>query len=104
MLTRPHPPPDETPTLPPHFCPHHSLAFHTPGTYHLYAPEVPSPLLTLLHPHLIFLLAYNPYATVGPSSYASDAALTPPYTSLHLPNPIFRLPSLCSWSAFPTCL
>ncbi|MBW0506438.1 hypothetical protein O181_046153 [Austropuccinia psidii MF-1] len=61
MLTRPHPPSDETPTL-------------------------PSPLLMILHPRLIFSLAYNPYAAVGPSSYASDAALTPPYASLHLPN------------------
>ncbi|MBW0553167.1 hypothetical protein O181_092882 [Austropuccinia psidii MF-1] len=49
---RPHPPPDETPTL-------------------------PSPLLTLPHPCLIFSLAYNPYAAVGPSSYASDAAYHP---------------------------
>ncbi|MBW0512862.1 hypothetical protein O181_052577 [Austropuccinia psidii MF-1] len=84
MLTRPHPPPDETPTLPPHRCPHHSLCFHTPGAYHIYSPEVPSPLLTLLHPHLIFSLAYNLYATAGPSSYASDAALTPPYACLIL--------------------
>ncbi|MBW0521661.1 hypothetical protein O181_061376 [Austropuccinia psidii MF-1] len=56
MLTRPHPPPDETPTL-------------------------PSPLLTLPHPLLIFSWAYNPYDAAGPSRYASDAALTPPYAS-----------------------
>ncbi|MBW0502800.1 hypothetical protein O181_042515 [Austropuccinia psidii MF-1] len=31
MLTRTHPPPDETPTLPPHLCPHHSLCLHTPS-------------------------------------------------------------------------
>ncbi|MBW0593779.1 hypothetical protein O181_133494, partial [Austropuccinia psidii MF-1] len=29
MLTRPHRPPDETPTLPPHLRPHNSLRFHT---------------------------------------------------------------------------
>ncbi|MBW0592550.1 hypothetical protein O181_132265 [Austropuccinia psidii MF-1] len=38
------------------------------------------------HPHLIFSLAYNPYAAAGPSTYSSNAALTPPYTSSHLPN------------------
>ncbi|MBW0578044.1 hypothetical protein O181_117759 [Austropuccinia psidii MF-1] len=100
----PTPPPDETLTLPPHLRPHHSLHFHTPAAYHLYAPAVPSPLLTLLHPRLIFSSAYNPYTPVGPSSYASDTALTPPYASLHLPNPMRCLPSLCSWSAFLTCL
>ncbi|MBW0556520.1 hypothetical protein O181_096235 [Austropuccinia psidii MF-1] len=29
------------------------------------------------HPRLIFSLAYNPYAAVGRSSYASNATLTP---------------------------
>ncbi|MBW0498986.1 hypothetical protein O181_038701 [Austropuccinia psidii MF-1] len=48
-------------------------------------PSWPSPLLMLLHPCLIFSLAYNPYAAAGPSSYASNTALTPPYASLHLP-------------------
>ncbi|MBW0492678.1 hypothetical protein O181_032393 [Austropuccinia psidii MF-1] len=38
---------------------------------------MPSPLLMLPHPRLIFSLANNPYAAVGPSSYAYDAALTP---------------------------
>ncbi|MBW0590808.1 hypothetical protein O181_130523 [Austropuccinia psidii MF-1] len=66
MLTHLHPPPDETTTLPP-------------------------PLLTLLHPHLIFSLAYNPCAPAGPSSYASNAALTHPYASLHPPLTILTL-------------
>ncbi|MBW0546016.1 hypothetical protein O181_085731 [Austropuccinia psidii MF-1] len=79
MLTFPHLPPDETPTM-------------------------PSPLLTLPNPCLIFSSAYNPYAPAGPSSYASNAALTPPYTSSHLPNPIHCLPSLRLWIAFLTCL
>ncbi|MBW0577887.1 hypothetical protein O181_117602 [Austropuccinia psidii MF-1] len=52
----PAPTPDETPTLP---------------------PSPPSPLLMLLHPCLIFSLASNPYAPVGPSNYTSDATLTP---------------------------
>ncbi|MBW0507035.1 hypothetical protein O181_046750 [Austropuccinia psidii MF-1] len=46
-------------------------------------PSLPSPLLTLLHPHLICSLAYNPYTASGPSSYASKAALSPPYASSH---------------------
>ncbi|MBW0589220.1 hypothetical protein O181_128935 [Austropuccinia psidii MF-1] len=66
MLTHLHPPLDETPTL-------------------------PSPLLMLPHPRLIFCLDYNPYAATGPSSYASDAALTPPYASSHLPLTILML-------------
>ncbi|MBW0516935.1 hypothetical protein O181_056650 [Austropuccinia psidii MF-1] len=37
------------------------------------------------HPRLIFSLAFNPYAAAGPSSYASYAALTPPYASSHPP-------------------
>ncbi|MBW0483690.1 hypothetical protein O181_023405 [Austropuccinia psidii MF-1] len=65
---------------------------------------LPSPLLMLLHPRLIFSLAYNPYTLEGPSSYSSDTDLTPPYASLHPPNPIHCLPSLHSWSSFPTCL
>ncbi|MBW0534281.1 hypothetical protein O181_073996 [Austropuccinia psidii MF-1] len=40
----------------------------------------------LPHPCLIFSLAYNPYTAEGPSSYASDTALTPPYASSHLPH------------------
>ncbi|MBW0588694.1 hypothetical protein O181_128409 [Austropuccinia psidii MF-1] len=48
-----------------------------------FPPSLPSPLLTLLNP----------------VSYASDAALTP-LTPPCTP----RLPSLCLWSALPTCL
>ncbi|MBW0582845.1 hypothetical protein O181_122560 [Austropuccinia psidii MF-1] len=78
-------------------------------------PSPPSLLLTLLHPCLIFSLAYNTYTPAGPSSNASNATLTPltpPCTHL--------LPSLLSWmpaqnasdaayhpydlSALPTCL
>ncbi|MBW0510572.1 hypothetical protein O181_050287 [Austropuccinia psidii MF-1] len=40
MLTRPHPPPDRTPTLPPHLRPHQSLLFRTPASS--------SPWLTIL--------------------------------------------------------
>ncbi|MBW0540550.1 hypothetical protein O181_080265 [Austropuccinia psidii MF-1] len=52
MLTCLHPPPDETPTL-------------------------PSPLLTLPHPCLIFSLAYNPYSCGVHSRHASNAAYHP---------------------------
>ncbi|MBW0473551.1 hypothetical protein O181_013266 [Austropuccinia psidii MF-1] len=44
-------------------------------------------------------LAYNPYAAVRPSGYASDAALTPP---LCLLTPAAYHPYACS--ALPTCL
>ncbi|MBW0481130.1 hypothetical protein O181_020845 [Austropuccinia psidii MF-1] len=40
----------------------------------------------LPHPRLIFSLAYNPYTALGPSSYAFDATLTPPYDSSCPPN------------------
>ncbi|MBW0563325.1 hypothetical protein O181_103040 [Austropuccinia psidii MF-1] len=56
MLTRPHPPPDETLTLP------------------------PISTLTIPYasaPRLILSLAYNHYAPAGPSSHGSDTALTP---------------------------
>ncbi|MBW0573515.1 hypothetical protein O181_113230 [Austropuccinia psidii MF-1] len=65
----PHPPPDETPTLPP-----------ISSLTTLYASA----------PRLIFSLAYNPYAAVGPSSYASNASLTHPTCLQHC------LPSLNS--------
>ncbi|MBW0579937.1 hypothetical protein O181_119652 [Austropuccinia psidii MF-1] len=35
-------PHDFPPMLPPHVCPHPSLNFHTPATYHAYAPKPPS--------------------------------------------------------------
>ncbi|MBW0565647.1 hypothetical protein O181_105362 [Austropuccinia psidii MF-1] len=108
----PTPPPDETLKLHPELGPHHYLRFYTPQLtiFTLLKPPQdetrmpPSPLPTLPHPRLIFSLAYNPYAAEGASSYASDTALTPPYASLHPPNRICFLPSLCLWSAFPTCL
>ncbi|MBW0490963.1 hypothetical protein O181_030678 [Austropuccinia psidii MF-1] len=46
---------------------------------------MPSPLLTLPHPRLIFSLDYNPYSAVGTLSYAYNATLTTPYASLHTP-------------------
>ncbi|MBW0523364.1 hypothetical protein O181_063079 [Austropuccinia psidii MF-1] len=58
MLMRPQPPPDEIPTLPP------ISALTTP-----YASA----------PRLILPSAYNHYAPEVPSSYASNAALTPAY-------------------------
>ncbi|MBW0488075.1 hypothetical protein O181_027790 [Austropuccinia psidii MF-1] len=42
-----------------------------------FPPSLPSSLLRLLHPSLIFSLAYNPYATAGPSIYASNTGPTP---------------------------
>ncbi|MBW0497857.1 hypothetical protein O181_037572 [Austropuccinia psidii MF-1] len=63
MLTRPHRPPDETPTLP---------------------PSLSSPILTLSHP-----LPDHPYACVVPSQHAPDTAYHP-YSrgvpSQHAPN------------------
>ncbi|MBW0519404.1 hypothetical protein O181_059119 [Austropuccinia psidii MF-1] len=81
MLTRPHPPPDETPRLPPHLCPHHYLCFRTPASY--------SPWLTILtalrgpqchsHPPLRLLApaAYHPYTRGVPSQNSSDTAYHP---------------------------
>ncbi|MBW0491902.1 hypothetical protein O181_031617 [Austropuccinia psidii MF-1] len=81
-----HPPQDETSTLPP-------ISALTPPCTSTSLPLTiftllqrpqdetmipPSPLLTLLHPCLIFSSSYNPYGPRGPSSYASDTALTPP--------------------------
>ncbi|MBW0527231.1 hypothetical protein O181_066946 [Austropuccinia psidii MF-1] len=51
-----------------------------------FPPSPPSPLLMLPHPHLIFSFAHNPYAAAGPSSYAYNTALNPPYASSHPPN------------------
>ncbi|MBW0577168.1 hypothetical protein O181_116883 [Austropuccinia psidii MF-1] len=70
MLTRPHPPPDETVTLPSHLFPHHSLCFRTPASssprpkiltlwrsLKLCLQHCPHPPLCLLEP-----AAYHPYA------------------------------------------
>ncbi|MBW0509441.1 hypothetical protein O181_049156 [Austropuccinia psidii MF-1] len=63
MLTLPHPPPDETVTLPPHLHPHHSLCFCTPASS---SPQLK--ILTLLQ---------GPQ--VMPPTPPSPP-LTPPYT------------------------
>ncbi|MBW0546591.1 hypothetical protein O181_086306 [Austropuccinia psidii MF-1] len=60
----------------PHLHLHHSLRFHTPASS--------LPWLSIL-----MLLR--------------DPQVMPPMPP-HLPNLICRLPPLCSWSAFPTCL
>ncbi|MBW0584488.1 hypothetical protein O181_124203 [Austropuccinia psidii MF-1] len=96
----PHPPPDETPTLPPHLRPHHSLRFRTPASSSpwlkilmlLRGPQVippmpPSHPLGLLSPtQHASNAAYHPYALSAlptlltiltlavPSQHASDAA------------------------------
>ncbi|MBW0506300.1 hypothetical protein O181_046015 [Austropuccinia psidii MF-1] len=77
------------------------ICAHTPLQMRLEhcLPSLPSPLLLFPHPCLIFSLANNPFPVAGPSSYASDAALTP-----LTPPCTCRLPSLRWWSAFPTCL
>ncbi|MBW0537202.1 hypothetical protein O181_076917 [Austropuccinia psidii MF-1] len=90
MLTRPHPPPDETPTLPPHLL--LGLPFLHSGralksclqcgphpAYHPYAHGVPSRHASDT--------AYHPYAGIVPAQQASN-------TSYH--------PYACS--ALPTCL
>ncbi|MBW0502840.1 hypothetical protein O181_042555 [Austropuccinia psidii MF-1] len=62
-------------------------------------PSPPSPLVMLLHPLLIFSLAYNPYAASGPQVMPPtppSPPLTPPHTH--------HLPSLRFYSARSTCL
>ncbi|MBW0529489.1 hypothetical protein O181_069204 [Austropuccinia psidii MF-1] len=91
MLMRLHPRPDETLTLSPHLCPHHSLHFRTPTSS---SPQLT--MLTLLQgPQVIPLTPPSP-------------ALTPPCTRRSwsaFPTCLRRrLPSLPSYSAHPTCL
>ncbi|MBW0495863.1 hypothetical protein O181_035578 [Austropuccinia psidii MF-1] len=78
MLTRPHCPPDETPTLLPHLCPHHSLCFHPPPLPSLCSRGA---LLTCLRHRLPSLHAsnttYDPYACGEISQHASDTAHNP---------------------------
>ncbi|MBW0577653.1 hypothetical protein O181_117368 [Austropuccinia psidii MF-1] len=76
MLTCPHPPPDETPTLPPYLCPHHSLCFHTPAST--------SPCLTILTLLRALKLmeclpdmAYHLHARIVPTQHASNTAYHP---------------------------
>ncbi|MBW0559348.1 hypothetical protein O181_099063 [Austropuccinia psidii MF-1] len=94
----PHRPPDETPTLPPHLCPHHSLCFHTPAhtifmltwcttdmlptSIILTVAKVPSRYApaTAYHPYTCrvhYQHAPNtnyPYACVVPSRHAPDTS------------------------------
>ncbi|MBW0569249.1 hypothetical protein O181_108964 [Austropuccinia psidii MF-1] len=99
MLMRPHPPPDETLTLPPISTlniPYASTPLLLTIFTLLQHPQdettmPPSPLLMLPHPSLIFSLAYNSYAPAGRSGYASDATLTLPYASSHPPLTILML-------------
>ncbi|MBW0513027.1 hypothetical protein O181_052742 [Austropuccinia psidii MF-1] len=90
MLTCLHPTPDETPTLPPHLRPHHSLHFCTPTLSLpwltiltlLRGPQVtppmpPSPPLMPPHTGLILSATYHPYTHGGPSQHASEATYHP---------------------------
>ncbi|MBW0490895.1 hypothetical protein O181_030610 [Austropuccinia psidii MF-1] len=123
MLTRPHPPPDETPTLPPIAAlttpyasappPHLLLGLKSLcccGALNalltcLQCPPHTGLILTLLQPpqnettmlppisalttpyasapRLFFYAAYNYYAPMAPSRYASDTTLNPPYIAYH---------------------
>ncbi|MBW0516669.1 hypothetical protein O181_056384 [Austropuccinia psidii MF-1] len=94
MLTRLHPPPDETPTLPPHIRPHHSLCFCTPTSS---SPWLK--ILTLLRGPQVM-----PPKGPSPAQHTSDAAYHP-YRRSALPKCLqCSLPSLRLWSSFPTCL
>ncbi|MBW0482257.1 hypothetical protein O181_021972 [Austropuccinia psidii MF-1] len=77
MLTLQQDPLDMPLTLQPNVFPHPSLCFRMPAAYHSYAPTapsryasdagtpyLPSPILTLLHTHLIFSATYHAYAHV----------------------------------------
>ncbi|MBW0527006.1 hypothetical protein O181_066721 [Austropuccinia psidii MF-1] len=94
MLMRPHHPPDETLTLPPHLLPHHSLRFHPP------LPSLPlcSVLPKCLQHSLPSLCSRSALPTCSqhclPSFRSRSALLT---CSQHC------LPSLCLRSALPTC-
>ncbi|MBW0497213.1 hypothetical protein O181_036928 [Austropuccinia psidii MF-1] len=117
MLTLPHPPPDETPTLPPHRRPHHSLCFPTPASYSpwltiftlLQGPQVmplmpPSPPLTPPCTPIILSAAYHPYACGVPSQHASDTTYHP-YACIvptHHATEAAYYPY--THSALPTCL
>ncbi|MBW0564726.1 hypothetical protein O181_104441 [Austropuccinia psidii MF-1] len=95
MLTRPHPPPDETPTLPPITAlttPYASTPLPLTIFTLLQRPQdetmmLPSPLLTLLHP-----ASYSPWLTIltllqGPKVMPAtppSLPLTPPCTHLIL--------------------
>ncbi|MBW0583083.1 hypothetical protein O181_122798 [Austropuccinia psidii MF-1] len=108
MLAHPHPPPDETPTLP---SPLLTLTIFTLPQHPQDETTIPpSPLLTLPYPCLIFTLAYSPYPAAGPSSYASNTTFTPLMPAILtlvecLPNiPPMRLTILMLVKCHPTCL
>ncbi|MBW0580191.1 hypothetical protein O181_119906 [Austropuccinia psidii MF-1] len=89
MLTRPHRPPNETPTLPAHLHPHHSIRFHTPAltifmltwctpdSTYPYARGVPSRHA----PNTTY-----PYACVVPSQHAPDTTYACEVPSRMLPH------------------
>ncbi|MBW0487250.1 hypothetical protein O181_026965 [Austropuccinia psidii MF-1] len=87
MLTCLHPPPDETPTLPPHLLPHNPLRFCMPASSspcvtiltllrgpQAMPPTPPSPLLTPPCHCLILSTAYHTYACGVPSQHTSHSA------------------------------
>ncbi|MBW0581319.1 hypothetical protein O181_121034 [Austropuccinia psidii MF-1] len=78
MLTCPHYSPNETPTLPPHLRPYHSLHFHTPAlTMFTLAEGPPDMAPTPLPSQHASDTAYHPYACVVPSQHASDTVYHP---------------------------
>ncbi|MBW0566579.1 hypothetical protein O181_106294 [Austropuccinia psidii MF-1] len=106
MLTSPHRPPDENPTLPPHLRPHHSLRFNTPAhTIFMLMWCTPNMLPT----SLILTLAQvpsqyapetnYPYACVVPSRHPPDTAYHPYARGVHSRHHL----SLRLCGALPTC-
>ncbi|MBW0464903.1 hypothetical protein O181_004618 [Austropuccinia psidii MF-1] len=64
-------------------------------------------MLMLLHHPQDMPLRKHPHIFPQPillTCSCSCCTLTPPYDSSHLPNPLRRLPYLCSLHALPTCL
>ncbi|MBW0470342.1 hypothetical protein O181_010057 [Austropuccinia psidii MF-1] len=101
MLLHQDPTPDETPTLPPHLRPHHSLRFRTPASS--------SPCIKILKlPRALNRCASDatnhPYACIVPAQHASDTAYHP-YAcivpSRHASNATYHP---YARSALPTCL
>ncbi|MBW0586344.1 hypothetical protein O181_126059 [Austropuccinia psidii MF-1] len=93
----PAPPPDETPALPPHIRPHHSLPFRTPASYsswltilmllrgpQVMPPTLPSPPLTPPCTRLTLSTAYHPYVCIAATRHASNTAYHP-YTCMAPP-------------------
>ncbi|MBW0494486.1 hypothetical protein O181_034201 [Austropuccinia psidii MF-1] len=86
MLTHPQRHPDETPTLPPHLRPYHSLRFHTPAlTIFMltwFPPDMPLTPLAILK----LVALRHPYACVVPSQHAPDTTYPYDLPSRHAPN------------------